>query len=200
MLLTIYADLLRNLLEYQNKTNANQITVLLNEHFESELTIRRAYSTFYWLLVPTLEIAIVTYPIYMLFKDPKQYLESDITKVLTILSLARTVLVTVCFFVAMVRMHLVMRRSYKWLMEKYNWQILIMGVTLLISLSMAIWIDILSYKEVQNPEAALRSDSDPKGANIYHWIELIANIAPGLAIALVYPPTDMFKECNKYPE
>ncbi len=69
----------------------------------------RIYKVFYWLLVPLLEVAIVSFPIYTLVKDPTQYLESDVTWVLAVLSLCRTVLVSLVLAVALFRMQLEMR-------------------------------------------------------------------------------------------
>lgn len=158
----------------------------------------RTYKVIYWLLVPVLEVAIVSFPIYTLIKDPTQYLESDVTWVLAILSLSRTVLVSLVLGVALFRMQLEMRSSYRWLMREYMWRVICMGTTLLLSLAMAIWVDILSIKEVQDPEAALRS-SDEQAA-VYHWVEFFANMAPGIAILCAFPTKDMFTEFNKYPE
>lgn len=69
LLLSLYAQLLRNLLKYQEKHNAKQINVFMDDHFAKEREIVKSYKNAFLYGVILSELLIVGYPIFCLIDD-----------------------------------------------------------------------------------------------------------------------------------
>ena len=102
---------------YQRKTNVRKIAVFINDHFAMERKMVKAYVTFFIVALPFLELFMLGYAIYHLIADidDQNYRESEITKALTYIEVARSTTLTFWFIGALVRMLKEMHYSYNWL-------------------------------------------------------------------------------------
>ena len=112
--------------------------------------------------------------------------------------MARTIIVILFFVAAFWRLQSEIRYSFRDLIDDYMWRILVIGLVLFFSLGIELFISGISLKESVTLIDILANNS--LKASIYHWLEFVSLMAPGVTLALVYPPRDVFAIFNRYPE
>ena len=162
----------------------------------------KAYVTFFIVALPFLELFMLGYAIYHLIADidDQNYRESEITKALTYIEVARSTTLTFWFIGALVRMLKEMHYSYNWLFQKLMKHLVIMGVSFVLSLLFTEIINILAIVEAHKSKNHNHHNLHQKDDIILHWIEFLSYVLPCLTVIFAYSAQDMFAKFNKFPE